>query len=137
MFAPGTQRNSGHFPAQVRLIFRPVYPDMNRPTDCLAYVEPFRPASGTIGVNDDDGFPAHVTDDDIEMFRVQRALRSDGTRRGLIIRLTDIWRPVELIPKFPATCPPSREWTAESAVELAREFYVNCFSDKEVYQNVY
>lgn len=69
------------------------------------------------------------------MFRVVRSLRSDGSRRGLIIRLTDIWRPVELVPKFGTQCP--KNWTYLNSVELAKEFYVNCYSDKETFQCLY
>lgn len=68
------------------------------------------------------------------MFRVVRCVRY-GKRQGLIVKLTDIWRPVELIPIFGRRCP--AEWTAGSAVELAGEFYVNPFSEKEAYQSTY
>ena len=76
----------------------------------------------------------HVPDDNIEMFRVRRLL-DGGTRASRLIRLVDIWRPVELVPRFGKTCP--LHWTAENSVELAKEFYVNCFTDKETYQTVF
>lgn len=69
------------------------------------------------------------------MYKIVRSVRSDGSRRGLIIRLTDTWRPVEVVPHFGKECP--EEWTACNAVELAKEFYVNNFSDKEIFQNIY
>ena len=68
------------------------------------------------------------------MFRVVRCVR-DGERQGLIVKLTDIWRPVELIPAFGQRCPAA--WTTESAVDLAGEFFVNPFSEKEAYQSIY
>ena len=123
---------SGHFAAHLRMVFRPYR--HSKVSDILAYVQPFKPAPGTIS-QQEDGSKAHVPDDDIEMFRVVRSLHSDGKRKGLIIRLTDIWRPVELIPRFGKKCPVG--WTSSNAVELADHFYVNCFSDKEAYQTIY
>ena len=123
---------SGHFVAQLRMVFRPCC--RSRTSEILAYVQPFKPAPGTIS-QQEDGSKAHVPDDYIEMFRVVRSLHSDGKRKGLIIRLTDIWRPVELIPRFGKKCPVG--WTSSNAVELADHFYVNCFSDKEAYQSIY
>lgn len=103
-------------------------------SDFLAYVQPFKPAPGTTS-RQQDGSKAHVPDDGIEMFRVVRSLCSNGNRKGLVIKLTDIWRPVELIPRFGKKCP--QHWTSSDAVELAEQFYVNCFSDKESYQSIY
>lgn len=103
-------------------------------SDFLAYVQPFKPAPGTTS-HQQDGLKAHVPDDGVEMFRVVRSLHSNGKRKGLIIKLTDIWRPVELIPRFGKKCP--LHWTSSDAVELAEQFYVNCFSDKESYQSIY
>lgn len=120
--------------AQIRLIFRPVYVDDRRPTDYLAYVQPFNPATGTI-CTQLDGSRAQVPVDHVEMYKIVRSTRADGSRRGLIIRLTDIWRPVEVVPVFGKQCPP--EWKANNSVELAKEFYVNNFSDKEIFQNIY
>ena len=108
---------------------------MSRPSEVLAYVQPFNAAPGTLGDETADGKKTQKTDEDINMFRISRSLRNDGTRRGLIVRLVDIWRPVDVVPKFGSRCP--SEWTMYSAVELAKEFYVNCFSDKEVYKSVY
>lgn len=68
------------------------------------------------------------------MFRVNRVVRR-GRRKGEILPLTAIWRPIEVIPVFGRHCPAN--WTALSAVEEADDFYVNCFSDKDVYQTVY
>ncbi len=84
----------------------------------------------------EDGHYDHVPDDNIEMFRFVRDLDpEDLSRRGTIIRLLDIWRPIDVIPKFGEACP--EEWTQDNSVELASEFYVNSFGDKETYQAVY
>ena len=97
-------------------------------------VQPFKPARNTIS-EQEDGSRAHVTDDDIEMFRVVRDKERNGTKRWKVVDLKEIWRPIELIPKFPKKCPSS--WTSENSVEICDEFYVNCFADKETYQSVW
>lgn len=100
----------------------------------LAYVEYFKHAPKTLA-DQENGEKNHVPDDIIEMFRVIRKVSRDGERIGGIIRLTDIWRPIQLIPVFGKKC--DDRWDSNSAVELSKEFYVNCFWDKETYQAVY
>lgn len=100
----------------------------------LAYVEFFKPGAGTISIQA-DGSKAHVPDDIIEMYRVKRMYRSSGVRFGEIIPLMNIWRQVQLVPKYGKSCPTN--WTDNTATELATEFYVNCFSDKQTFQAVY
>ncbi|KAH8109742.1 hypothetical protein DFH11DRAFT_1515182 [Phellopilus nigrolimitatus] len=124
----------GHFVGQVRLLFEGVYHDLRKDSVPLAYVQVFQPARNSTS-KQKDGVIAHVADDNIEMFRVERRLRSDGSRKGVIIRLDDIWRPVELIPRYGENCP--ENWTCDTAVELAKQFYVNCFADKTTFQEVY
>ncbi len=129
--------NSGHFVAQIRLIFKARLFRNGAPLkddNVYAYVQPFKPAPGTI-TTQQGGRKAHVPDDNIEMYRVCRVFNNDGTRAGMVIKVTDIWRHVELIPKFGARCP--SHWDSKNAVELATEFYVNNFADKEVYQAVF
>lgn len=76
-----------------------------------------------------------MPDKDIQMFRVVRQLNRDGTRKGIVVKLTDIWRYIELVPRFGSEC---REgWNSENACELATEFFVNSFADKDIYQCVY
>ena len=94
----------------------------------FAYVQPFKPARGTKKSG------MHRVDENIGMFRVTRCQRNHR-RLGHVILLTDIWRPIELIPVFGQEC--NKQWTSQSAVEEAEEFYVNNFADKEVYQSVY
>ncbi|KLO05546.1 hypothetical protein SCHPADRAFT_839244, partial [Schizopora paradoxa] len=124
-----------HYVAQLRCIFRPFIrnlPKFHR--EILAYVEPLKPAPGTMSLQT-DGHYDHVPDDNIEMFRLVRDLNPDSSRRGKIIRLTDIWRPIDVIPRFGDECP--EEWTRDTSVESATEFYVNSFADKETFQDVY
>ena len=115
----------GFMVAQLKIIFSPDYTKNYHGSPFLAYVQPFRLASSTRG----------KADPGIHMYRVSRDLRSDRTRKGLVVPLTDIWRPVELIPKFGCKC--DITWTCDTAVEHAKEFYLNCFADKPTYIEVY
>ncbi|KLO05267.1 hypothetical protein SCHPADRAFT_839614 [Schizopora paradoxa] len=135
----GIQCNgNSHYVAQLRLIFRPFTQHKGRNAAAqrpiLAYVEPLKPAPKTISLQSDGSYD-HVPDDNIEMFRLVRDLNQDHSRRGLIIPLKDIWRPIDVIPKFGEACP--EEWTSLNSVELADEFYVNSFADKQTFQAVY
>ncbi len=47
-----------------------------RRPEFLAYVQPFKPAPGSIA-DQKSGDKAHVPDDNIEMFKIIRSLRSD------------------------------------------------------------
>lgn len=115
--------NSGCRIAQLRVIF---VPNINgNVTPFYAYVQPFRIASNAKG----------KVDPDTQFYRLVHDLRSDRTRKGLVIPLTDIWRPVELIPKFDERC--NRDWNCDNAVECSKEFYLNCFADKPTFIEVY
>ena len=91
----------------------------------FAYVQPYK-----ITLNAKDSADSHI-----KMYKLVRDLRGDRTRKGLIVPLTSIWRSVELIPKFGKSC--NRDWTCDTAVESSKEFYLNCFSDKPTYIEVY
>ena len=107
----------------MRVIF---VPDNNRSgVPFYAYVHPFQIAPNAKG----------EVDPDIQLYRLVRDFRSDRTRKGLIVPLTDIWRPVELIPRFGEKV--SKDWTCDTAVELSNELYLNCFADKPTYIEVY
>ena len=106
---------------QVRVIFAPGQNCNNH----YAYVQPFRIIP----------IAKSMIDPDTKMYKLVRDLRSDHTRKGLIVPLTSIWRPVELIPKFGKRC--NKDWTCDTAVEHAKEFYLNCFADKPTYIEVY
>ena len=74
--------------AQLRIIFAPK-------KNCngvlfFAYVQPFKTMASV----------KNMADSDIKMYKLVRDLRSDRTRKGLIVPLANILRPVELIPKF-------------------------------------
>ena len=55
--------------------------------------------------------------------------------KGDVIPLTDIWQVVHLIPKFDG--PADRALTPENCLERARQFYLNPFSEDQVFQMVY
>ncbi len=114
------------------MIFQPVY-DKHPRGDYFAYVQPFCPVEETTRRapnNTVECFP----DPDIGMFRVKRVIGLDGEREGMIIKLTDIWREVDLVPNFGEKCP--RRWTTETAVEKASDFIVNHFHDKDIYASL-
>ena len=109
--------------AQLRIIFAPKKTCNGVPF--FAYIQPFKTTASA----------KNMADSDIKMYKLVRDLRGDHTRKGLIVPLTSIWRPVELIPKFGKTC--NKDWTCDTAVESSKEFYLNCFADKSTYIEVY
>ena len=119
--------------AQLRLLFQPIPPNGRQCTSVYAYIKLFKVPPNCSSWQR-EGFFKHVTDDDIELYRVVRHLNEDGTQRGKIIDIKTIWRPIQLIPAFGASCPP--EWSAETAVDLATELYVNSFMNKSTYYSV-
>lgn len=123
----------GHFVAQVRLIFRPVI-DGRRDTPILLYVQPFKPVRSCIKCLP-RGRKVQIPAKYINMFKVERSLKSGGGRTGKIVPLTDVWQAVQLVPLSGKKCP--EEWTCDSAVELAKQYFVNCFHCKQTYQSVY
>lgn len=111
--------------AQLRMIFVPNFDDHCTPRTPFVYVQPFTFSHKSKG----------VADADVNMYSLVRTYRSNNSRKGLIFPLNRVWRPVELIPKFGKVC--DRIWTCDTAVELAKEFYLNCFADKPTYIEVY
>ena len=103
----------------------------------LAYIHIFEPRTGSVGYpSDRRGTLAHLPDDGVEMFRVKAHAGANGElRTGVVVRVEDIWLPVEMIPKFGEWCP--GHWMEYSMVKLADELLVNPFSDKTIYQLVY
>ncbi len=116
--------------AQLRLIFQALYPETcSQEPEFLAYIEPLRvvhvsrqskksAAGCSVGINSG-------------VIRVERVFDPDGSRVGLVVSLTDIWRPVDLVPDYGEACPP--HWTSGSASDFATQFFVNSFYDKQTY----
>ena len=112
--------------AQLRVIFSPDLADDSVPQRRLfVYVQPLKIAYNMKG----------SPDLNILMYRLTRHIRSNGTRKGLVFPLEEIWRPVEMIPKFGKAC--NIRWTCDSAVEEAHALYLNCFADMASYIEVY
>ena len=111
--------------AQLRVIFALDYGEKGTPKQIYGYVEPLKIASNA------KGRPDPVTN----MYRLVRHLDAKKRRKGLFIRLENVWRFIELVPKFGKECPTS--WTCANAVERASEFYLNCFVDLATYMEVY
>lgn len=73
-----------------------------------------------------------IPNKDSGLVEVRRTLDTNRTRTGTVINITDIWRPIDIVPNFGAACP--EDWGFENAVEQASSFFVNIYCDKETYQ---
>ena len=109
--------------AQLLIIFTPE--NHHTGTPVYAYVQPFKIAAKAKG----------GVDPDIQLYRVVCVLRSDRTRKGLIVALTDIWRPVELVPVFGSKC--NVAWNCDTAVENSKDFYLNTLENLPLFMEVY
>ena len=117
---------------QLQMLFRASDPHGRNVSEPLAYVKVFIP--GERSVKWVGGEYQFCADDDVEMFRVRRKCNK-GIQVGRVVALKDIWRPVELVPRFGKEC--DKGWTCNTAVEEAKELFLNPFSDKITYQHVY
>ena len=125
LFASRLMCFAGCIVAQLRMIFVPNFTDDSTLRTPFVYVQPLKYPPKSKG----------MADADVNMFSFIRTFRSNNTRTGVVVPLNQVWCPVELIPKFKGEC--DKTWTCDSAVESAREFYLNCFSDKPTYMEVY
>ena len=109
--------------AQVRLIFRVhlLETDVSHHGKCFAYVQWFTT-------------PKRTTEKPIDMFVVSR-LEEDGVRDGSIIPIASITRFIQLVPKFGSIAAP--ELRAHNSMAIWRDYYINSFADKEIYQAVW
>jgi hypothetical protein len=78
--------------------------------------------------------PKRTPERDINMYMVSR-MDEDGERRGAIIPMSTIARFVQLIPKFGSNA--LAELTAQNSMDICRDYYINSFADKEIYQAVW
>lgn len=129
-----------HLVVQVRAIIREISSSQQGyATEPMLYVEYFKPASSRSLGKQTDGSLEHVPEDNVEMYLVTRAYvqrMKRKVRMNAIIPITDVWRPIQLIPKFPKTgCP--NNWTADNSMDLCDTFYLNLFDTKQTYQAVY
>jgi hypothetical protein len=115
----------------VKAIIQPVTetPHLNQP---FLYVEFFSFSHSSFSIIDDIRFitPAPVTD----MFLVQRRIRLNHEPLGDIVPLGSVRQVIELIPKFGREVPSSMN--CDNSLQLAREFFVNNFADKETFHAI-
>ncbi|KIK37684.1 hypothetical protein CY34DRAFT_92314, partial [Suillus luteus UH-Slu-Lm8-n1] len=69
-----------------------------------------------------------------DMFSVHRRVRSNRDPLGDIVPLSSVRQVIELIPKFGREVPLSMN--CNNSWQLAREFYVNNFADKETFHAI-
>ncbi len=113
-------------------MFQPLFTGKLREPEYLAYIEPLQHAP--FSTQGDGVETTHICDDSSGLYKVARVLDEDGSRRGVVINLTEIWRPVDVVPAFGKISPVA--WTTDNAVELAKSFYVNPFYDKSMYNDI-
>lgn len=71
----------------------------------------------------------------LKMSKFRRHLRGDGSVKGDIIPIADIWQVTHLIPSFEGIA--DHELTSENCLLKAKQWYLNSFSEDQVYQTVY
>ena len=80
---------------------------------------------------DDGGNHAYVVEPESGLFPVKRSLEVTGSRKGLVVDLCRIWRPVDAIPYFGGS--KNSNWTMETSVELAKTLLVNPYHEKDLF----
>jgi hypothetical protein len=65
------------------------------------------------------------------MYVLRRSLRSDGSRFGYIIPLARIRIPAQLTPRFGPQANP--HLSPQNSLEFSTAFYLNNYSDKDIY----
>jgi len=127
----------GHSVVEVKLIFRPhwlgVYSDvLDTNFPYLAYCERFDIVPQVVL----QGRPANKVADPVTgMYVVKRAVRADKSPVGDIIPLSRLRIPVQLIPCFGDKA--NRKLTSKNSSKYTSQFYLNKYSDKEVFQTVF
>ncbi|KIJ59743.1 hypothetical protein HYDPIDRAFT_32958 [Hydnomerulius pinastri MD-312] len=115
--------------AQVKAILQPVTAPLQPP---LLYVEFFNFSNAHFVVV--NGVRIVVPTPKIDMFLVHRRLRSNKLPLGDIIPMDSVRQVIQLIPKFGAAASP--EMTCDNCLDVAREFYINSFADKETFHAI-
>jgi hypothetical protein len=127
----------------VRLILQPYYlkktgrPSETIPPDPehLAYVQYFMYAHFT--QHGRSGTPIPLADKALNMYEVKRSNpRVGGVPKGDIVPLSSFWQPIQLVPKFHGA-EADRSLNCNNVLEKSTSFYVNSFSDNQIYQTVY
>jgi hypothetical protein len=113
----------GYRVAQVRLFFRVNLVDTGNALNrkLLAYVQWFSE-------------PKDQDEKDIRMYQVSRQDRGQS-RKGEVIPISSIARFVQLVPKFGPGI--ADQVSSINSMDIVRDYYVNSFADKEIYQAVW
>ena len=122
----------GHALVQVCLIMQPAQPLSDLvTTDPVVYVHYFTPVTtvrhGSIQIS--------VAEPALKMYCFKKHLQSNKTVKGDIIPLSNIWQAVQLIPKFDGLA--DRTLNSENCLAKSKQFYLNTFSEDQVFQTVY
>ncbi|KZS95108.1 hypothetical protein SISNIDRAFT_408960 [Sistotremastrum niveocremeum HHB9708] len=121
---------TGHFVAQVRLLFRPVFPNASKDPQLrphLAYVQRFDVVPQVQADKSVSPAPNILTN----MYVLTRAERSDRSRLGGVVDIRNIRMPAELIPRFGTAA--ERTLNVNTAMERSIQFYLNKFSSKDLF----
>lgn len=94
-------------------------------------MEPLVPASQ---IRREDGTVDAIPDKDSGLIEIKRLYRPDLSRFGMVVRLTDIWCPVDVVPAFGESC--DKDWTCDTAVDEARRLFINIFYTKDAYRRL-
>jgi hypothetical protein len=133
----------GYSIGQVRLILQPYYPKkrgrsreiITTPPEHLAYVQYFTYSHFTQPGRSET--PTPLVHKALNMYEVKRSNpRAGGIPKGDIIPLSSFWQPIQLVPKF-SGAEADRSLNCDNVLEKCTSFYVNSFSDNQIYQTVY
>lgn len=126
---------AGHFIGQIRVIMQPILRRGSAPitglSPFLAYVErldvvPQADAHGRANAQRMQR-PDPVT----QMYVLKRAVRSDGSRMGGVVPLSQLRAPVDLIPRFGPVA--DKRLAKNNCLEYSSEVFLNRYSDKEMF----
>jgi hypothetical protein len=121
----------GHSVAQIRLILRIVPKDVALSLPMLnqffGYVQRF----DIVPVPSAESRLSPVPDSTTRMYLLKRATRSDGTRTGDIIPITQIRSFIHILPRFGRQA--DVRLTKENCMEYCSEFWLNKYIDKETF----
>jgi hypothetical protein len=128
------------------LILQPYYPrgrgrsagnilPASAPSEQLAYVQYFTYSHFTQQGRSETAIP--LVNKALNMYEVKRSnVRAGGIPKGDCIPLSSLWQTVQLVPKFTGA-EADRSLNCDNVLEKSPAFYVNSFSDNQIYQTVY
>jgi len=125
---------SGHQVAQIRMIFRPIWGDTPPVGDMrLMYAQRFE-IIPQLSSSSPNSIRRAGPDPFSGMYSLRRSTRSDGSRVGDVLPLSRIRVPVELVPYFGERADP--RLTCFNSLEFSTVFFLNKYSDKELYYTI-